>query len=192
MVSIVVNKKNKRAGSFALAPFAEQLKTTVSGQAQALAAADQQAVRKFAKTVVGKTKSRATKQTLLSTANIETATLAAQVLASELNAPLYKVDLHQLSDKYIGETEKNLTAFFNEAERQGAVLFFDEADALFGKRSAVNDSHDRYANSASSHLLQRIESYSGVAILRSNNQKPLDSELTRRLGKVLNLAALPE
>src|SRR2546422_1504473 len=83
--------------------------------------------------------------------------------------------------KYIGETEKNLAQLFDEAQASGALLFFDEADALFGKRSEVKDSHDRYANIEINYLLQRMESYSGIAILASNMKKSLDQAFLRRL-----------
>lgn len=108
-------------------------------------------------------------------------TLAAEVLASELQLDLYRIDLSQLVSKYIGETEKNLRRVFDAAEECGAVLLFDEADALFGKRSEVKDSHDRYANIEVSYLLQRMEAYRGLAILTSNLKSSLDSAFLRRI-----------
>lgn len=108
-------------------------------------------------------------------------TLAAEVLAGELGLDLYRIDLGQVVSKYIGETEKNLANTFEAAEASGAVLFFDEADALFGKRSEVKDSHDRYANIEVSYLLQRLESYRGLAILATNMQSALDSAFLRRI-----------
>jgi len=108
-------------------------------------------------------------------------TMAAEVLAAELALDLYVIDLSQVVNKYIGETEKNLARVFDAAERGGAVLLFDEADALFGKRSEVKDSHDRYANIEVSYLLQRMESYRGLAILTTNQKSALDDAFLRRL-----------
>jgi ATPase family associated with various cellular activities (AAA)/Winged helix domain, variant len=108
-------------------------------------------------------------------------TMAAEVLAGELRLDLYRIDLSQVVSKYIGETEKNLRRVFDAAESGGAVLLFDEADALFGKRSEVRDSHDRYANIEISYLLQRMESYRGLAILTTNMKNALDASFLRRL-----------
>jgi SpoVK/Ycf46/Vps4 family AAA+-type ATPase len=108
-------------------------------------------------------------------------TLAAEVLAHELQLDLYRVDLSSVVSKYIGETEKNLRRIFDAAEIGGAILLFDEADALFGKRSEVKDSHDRYANMEVAYLLQRIESYRGLAILTTNLKNSLDQAFLRRL-----------
>jgi len=108
-------------------------------------------------------------------------TMAAEVLANELQLDLYRIDLSQVVSKYIGETEKNLRRVFDAAEEGGAILLFDEADALFGKRSEVKDSHDRYANVEVSYLLQRMESYRGLAILTTNMKEALDSAFLRRL-----------
>jgi hypothetical protein len=108
-------------------------------------------------------------------------TLAAEVVAGALGLDLFVVDLSQVVSKYIGETEKNLRRVFDAAERGGAVLLFDEADALFGKRSEVKDSHDRYANIEVSYLLMRMEAYRGLAVLTTNMRKALDSAFLRRL-----------
>jgi len=108
-------------------------------------------------------------------------TLAAEVLANELSLDLYKIDLSQVVSKYIGETEKNLRRVFDAAEGGGAVLLFDEADALFGKRTEVKDSHDRFANIEVSYLLQRMEAYRGLAILTTNQRQALDEAFLRRL-----------
>lgn len=108
-------------------------------------------------------------------------TMASEVLANELNLDLYRIDLSQVVSKYIGETEKNLRRVFDVAEQSGAVLLFDEADALFGKRSEVKDSHDRHANIETSYLLQRMEEYSGLAILTTNMKKALDKAFLRRI-----------
>jgi hypothetical protein len=108
-------------------------------------------------------------------------TMAAEVLAHDLRLDLYRIDLSQVVNKYIGETEKNLRRVFDAAEAGGAVLLFDEADALFGKRSEVKDSHDRYANIEVSYLLQRMESYRGLAILTTNMKTALDDAFLRRL-----------
>jgi len=108
-------------------------------------------------------------------------TMAAEVLANELHLDLYRIDLSAMVSKYIGETEKNLRRVFDAAEDSGAILLFDEADALFGKRSEVKDSHDRYANIEVSYLLQRMESYTGLAILTTNLKTALDTAFQRRL-----------
>jgi hypothetical protein len=108
-------------------------------------------------------------------------TMAAEVLANELRLDLYRIDLSQVVSKYIGETEKNLRRVFDSAECGGAILLFDEADALFGKRSEVKDSHDRYANIEVSYLLQRMETYRGLAILTTNMKNSLDQSFLRRL-----------
>jgi hypothetical protein len=108
-------------------------------------------------------------------------TLAAEVLACELGLDLYRIDLAATVSKYIGETEKNLRRLFDAAETSGAVLLFDEADALFGKRGEVKDSHDRYANLEVAYLLQRMESYRGLAILTTNLRSNVDRAFLRRL-----------
>ena len=113
-------------------------------------------------------------------------TLAAEILAHELSLDLYRIDLSRVVSKYIGETEKNLRRVFDAAEEGGAVLLFDEADALFGKRSEVRDSHDRYANIEVSYLLQRMEAYRGLAILTTNMRGSLDTAFLRRLRFVVN------
>jgi hypothetical protein len=113
-------------------------------------------------------------------------TLAAEVIANDLRLDLYRIDLSQVVDKYIGETEKNLCRLFDAAETGGAILFFDEADALFGKRSAVKDSHDRYANIEINYLLQRMEAFRGLAILATNMKTALDDAFLRRLRFIVN------
>ncbi len=113
-------------------------------------------------------------------------TMAAEVIARDLDLDLYRIDLSGVISKYIGETEKNLRRVFNAAEGAGAVLFFDEADALFGKRTEVKDSHDRYANIEVSYLLQRMEAYTGLAILATNLKGHLDQAFLRRLRYVID------
>jgi SpoVK/Ycf46/Vps4 family AAA+-type ATPase len=108
-------------------------------------------------------------------------TMAALVIARELDTHVLRIDLSSVVSKYIGETEKNLGAVFDDAEQSGAVLLLDEADALFGKRSEVRDSHDRYANIEVSYLLKRIEAFAGVAILTTNARHNLDDAFVRRL-----------
>ncbi len=108
-------------------------------------------------------------------------TMAAEVIANDLRLALYRIDLSQVVSKYIGETEKNLQRVFDLMEGGGSILFFDEADALFGKRSEVRDSHDRYANIEVNYLLQRMETYTGLAILATNMKGALDQAFLRRL-----------
>ena len=113
-------------------------------------------------------------------------TMAAEVLANELRLDLYRIDLSQVVSKYIGETEKNLRRVFDAAEEGGSILLFDEADALFGKRTEVRDSHDRYANIEISYLLQRMENYRGLAILTTNMKNALDTSFLRRLRFIIH------
>ncbi|MFB7469393.1 ATP-binding protein [Kitasatospora sp. NPDC056184] len=113
-------------------------------------------------------------------------TLAAEVVAGQLGVDLFVIDLSQVVSKYIGETEKNLRRVFDAAERGGALLLFDEADALFGKRSEVRDSHDRYANLEVSYLLMRMEAYRGLAVLTTNMKKALDPAFMRRIRFVVD------
>ncbi|MFF4489016.1 ATP-binding protein [Streptomyces sp. NPDC001544] len=113
-------------------------------------------------------------------------TLSAEVVAAELGLDLYVVQLSSVVDKYVGETEKNLERIFTEADRTDAVLLFDEADAVFGKRSEVKDSHDRYANMESAYLLQRLESFDGIALLTTNLRANIDEAFTRRLDLVVD------
>jgi AAA+ superfamily predicted ATPase len=116
-------------------------------------------------------------------------TTAAEALARELGQDLYRIDLSAVVSKYIGETEKNLATAFDEAERASAVLFFDEADALFGKRTEVRDAHDRYANLEVNYLLQRVESFTGLVVLTSNRPAALDEGFLRRLRFVIRFDA---
>jgi len=112
-------------------------------------------------------------------------TLAAHWLATSLGRDVLRVDLSQLVSKYIGETEKNLAAAFGRAQQSGAILLFDEADALFGKRSNVRDAHDRYANQETNYLLQRIEAYDGLVILATNRSDAVDPDLLKKLRAVV-------
>ncbi len=108
-------------------------------------------------------------------------TMAAQVIANEIQLDLYKVDLSTVISKYIGETEKNLSHIFREAENSNSILFFDEADAIFGKRTEISDAHDRYANIEVSYLLQKMEEYNGIVILASNFRSNMDDAFMRRI-----------
>lgn len=112
-------------------------------------------------------------------------TMAAEVVAKELGLELYRIDLSRIVSKYIGETEQRLKELFDEADQSGAILFFDEGDALFGKRTEVKDAHDRYANLEAAYLLQRIEAYDGVTILATNLMQNLDEALLRRMSVVV-------
>ena len=113
-------------------------------------------------------------------------TMSAQVLAAELGLEMFRVDLATIVSKYIGETEKNLDRIFNAAEGSNAILFFDEADALFGKRSEISDSHDRYANIEVAYLLQKMEGYPGAVILATNYRRNIDDAFVRRLDFVID------
>lgn len=118
-------------------------------------------------------------------------TLAAQIMAHQLGIDLYRIDLSTVVSKFVGETEKNLERLFDEASQSNAMLFFDEADTIFGKRSEVKDAQDRYANLEVGYLLQRMESYSGVAILATNLRANLDDAFTRRLHFIVSFP-MPE
>ena len=113
-------------------------------------------------------------------------TMAAQVIATELGLDIYRVDLATVVSKYIGETEKNLDRIFGAADGSNAIIFFDEADALFGKRSEVSDAHDRYANIEVSYLLQKMEGYEGAVVLATNFQRNIDDAFLRRLDYVVD------
>ena len=114
-------------------------------------------------------------------------TMAAQVVANELGLPLYRVDVSQIFSKYIGETEKNLGQIFEEAKKANVILFFDEADALFTKRTEVGDSNDRYANAETAYLLQKIEEHNGMTILATNLYHNFDSAFVRRITYVVHI-----
>ncbi|HEY3006403.1 MAG TPA: ATP-binding protein [Kribbellaceae bacterium] len=116
-------------------------------------------------------------------------TMSAEVIAADLGLDLYTVNLATVVDKYVGETEKNLERIFTEAGGVNAVLFFDEADAIFGKRSDVRDAHDRYANIESAYLLQRLEIFDGLAILATNLRANIDEAFTRRLDAIIDFPA---
>jgi hypothetical protein len=107
-----------------------------------------------------------------------------QWIAKELNKEVYRIDLSIIVSKYIGETEKNLNAVFAKAENKNWILFFDEADALFGKRTGVSDSHDKYANQEISYLLQRLEKYDGLVILASDEKKSTEQPVLRKFKRV--------
>ena len=113
-------------------------------------------------------------------------TMAASILANELGLDLYRIELSRIVSKYIGETEKNLSKIFNTAQGSGVVLFFDEADAIFGKRTETKNSHDRYANIEVSYLLQKIEEYNGLVILASNFRQNIDEAFIRRMRFIIN------
>jgi len=115
-------------------------------------------------------------------------TMAAEMIARELRTSLYRVNLSQVVSKYIGETEKNLARVFETAQKKGAVLLFDEADALFGKRSEVKESHDRYANMEVSYLLSKIEAYRGLVILSSNHKVDSDPAIMCRVKYLLEFS----
>jgi len=113
-------------------------------------------------------------------------TFAATLLGNEFKRDVYRIDLSQVVSKYIGETEKNLEKIFNKAEHKDWILFFDEADALFGKRSNIQNAHDKYANQEVSYLLQRVEDFTGMVILASNHKSNLDQAFTRRFNAIIH------
>ncbi len=113
---------------------------------------------------------------------------SAEMLADTLKVDLFMVDVSAVLSRYIGETEKNLNDVFDKAEASGAILFFDEADALFGKRSEVKDAHDRYANAETAHFLQRIESHNGMVILTTDGKQPIEQTFSPRTQVVVMVA----
>jgi SpoVK/Ycf46/Vps4 family AAA+-type ATPase len=113
-------------------------------------------------------------------------TFTATLLGKEFNKDVYRIDLSQVVSKYIGETEKNLEKVFQKAESRNWILFFDEADALFGRRTSVSTAHDRYANQETSYLLQRIEDFDGLVILASNNKTNIDAAFLRRFNALVH------
>jgi SpoVK/Ycf46/Vps4 family AAA+-type ATPase len=117
--------------------------------------------------------------------------VAAEILAAHFGLGLYRIDLARLVSKYVGETEKNLDRVFDAAEGSGAILFFDEADALFGKQTEVKNGHDRYANVEINYLLQRMEDYAGLSILAMNRRRALPARLLRRLRFVVEFPIPP-
>ena len=123
---------------------------------------------------------------LLRSAPSSTAIVLAQRVAQELGRHLYRVDVSSVVGKFVGETEKNLEALFDAAARPGVVLLMDEADALLGKRSTVTDAHDRYANADTDNLLQRIESFEGLAIVATNRRDDIDDAVARRFAHVID------
>ena len=114
--------------------------------------------------------------------------MAAQVMAKELDLELFRVNLSAVVSKYVGETEKNLNLIFDEASRSLCILFFDEADALFGKRTEVKDSQDKYQNMEAAFLLQKMEEYDGISILATNYQQNMDEAFKRRLQYVVEFS----
>ena len=115
-------------------------------------------------------------------------TMAAQVVASDLGIEMYKVDLSQVVSKYIGETEKNLNQVFNEAKKSNVILFFDETDAILGKRTEVKDSHDKNANLETAYLLQKMEEYDGITVMTTNYKENIDSAFFRRISYVIHFS----
>ena len=111
--------------------------------------------------------------------------MATEIIASELKLDLWKIDLSMVASRYIGETEKNLNRIFKDTEELDAILFFDEADALFGKRTEVTDSHDRYSNIEIKYLLQKMEEYEGIVILATNTRENIDDAFLRRMNFIV-------
>jgi len=152
-----------------------------------LAAKPRSSVKLFQGTRIAPRKKRAGNRILLVGSDRAALLHSAQNLAAESQTTLLRVDLSSVVGKYIGETEKNLRKIFAAAERTHAVLFFDEADALFGKRTDVKDAHDRYANQEVAYLLQRLEEYDGLVILATNAKTKLPPVLRRRFSRVVKL-----
>lgn len=177
-----------------LSTFAEALATEVQAFPHSSAAARQlqdlaKRIEQHTKTWLSATGENAGTLALFAGPSGTGKTVAAKMIAKRFALPLYRIDLGKLASKYIGETEKNLSKLLDAASKEASVLFFDEADALFGKRSEVKDSHDSYANMEVSYLLQRLEQHPGVAILTTNQPKSIDSSLLRRFEYVIDFEA---
>jgi len=164
----------------ALAPPQRELLRSIALRARQQTASGEQRTR------VASAPARTGVTTLFVGSDSATAAKAAAAVANELGRDLYRVDLSRVVSKYIGETEKNLDRVFAAAERGGWVLFFDEGDALFGKRTDVKDSHDRYANLDINFLLDRLEAFNGLAILASNRKGSVDDAFTRRIKHIVD------
>jgi len=185
----IKSKSNKSGPLTALSALAEQLQSTINLTQLALPETTHQRLLELASHIKHKeTKSESIGHSanpgvivLFAGASGAGKTMAATALAKHLELALYRIDLNSIVGKYIGETEKNLRQLFDAAEEGGAILFFDEADALFGKRSEVKDSHGRYANIEIGYLLQRIESFQGLIILSSKMKSNIDPAFLRRL-----------
>ena len=190
--------------SLNLAKFAEHLELASSWEELNLPESDHERLKEIVrhikhKPTITKPSGQSTKITLgtgtiaIFTGSISTGkTSAATVIANDLNLALYRVDLGSIASKYIGETEKNLQHMFEMAEKEGAILLFDEADALFGRRSKVKDSHDRYSNIEISYLLQRMESFQGLTILSSNTKSAFDQTFLSHVRFVVDFSNLTD
>ncbi len=142
-------------------------------------------------TTLRKADQRAAGKNILLTGDRRKTGKLAESVATELGRKLYRVDLTKVFSKYIGETEKNLNKIFKDADSTGSILFFDEADALFAKRSEVKDSHDRYANLEIDYVLLRLEEYRGIAILATKSKANIDQPFLRRFFLVVKYLASP-
>ena len=169
-----------------LASLAQKLKTRATLKTIPLAESQKQILNDISRHARDSSQAGSEAIVLFAGVNRTGKTSAAEVIAGELTRDLYRVDLNKIVSKYIGETEKNLNRLFHAAESAGAILFFDEADALFGKRGEVKDAHDRYANIEIGYLLQRLESFNGLAILATNNEEDTPETIRRRIRFVIN------
>lgn len=158
---------------------------------EVLAATSRPGTLRVVATALGRRKAAQSTSVLLIDGTAADNLAAAETLAKAAALDLLRIDLRDVVGKYIGETEKNLGRIFEAAKRSPVVLFFDEADALFGKRTDVQDSHDRYANQEVSYLLQRIEDFGGITILATNRRQNVDDAFLRRLRYVVSLASVP-
>ena len=173
--------------SDALANLAEKIETRATLETIPLAESQKQILNDIA-TNAGDCRSRPGGEAIVLFAGVSRTgkTSAAEVIAGGLKRDLYRVDLSKIVSKYIGETEKNLERLFDAAESAGVILFFDEAEALFGKRGEVKDSQDRYANLEINYLLQRLETFNGLVILATNHQEDTPERLRRQIRFVVN------
>lgn len=178
--SEIFQAKNRRIKVF---PNLNSLNLSKEGQASVTELIN---LAKKSKIRAGKTGVQRLDNCVLFSGNNSEKLSAAGYISNTTNSNLFRVDLSQVVNKFIGETEKNLSKLFDHAESKNWILFFDEADALFGKRTSVSDAHDRFANQFAAFLLKRIESYDGLAIISSNNIENLDKELISRFRFILD------
>jgi len=181
-------RQSRRNSLAQLTDLTQRIRPSADWKDLTLAAEGHQTLRQITAQVRARPVSSSGIRVLLAGGSAKERTLAAEVLASDLQLDLYRIDLSTVVTKWIGETEKNLRRIFDAADAGSAILFFDEADALFGKRTEVKDAHDRYANIEVSYLMQRVEAYQGLVVLATNLKADLDEAYVRRLEYVVEFA----
>ncbi len=185
------NSVKPRPKSSGIGDLVQVVRPNTTGLELALPVIQTKVLRQIVARTKGAATDRAGTGVLFAGSDATGKTLAAEMLAGALGRPLYRIDLAAVVSKYIGETEKNLHRLFDAAEAAGAILFFDEADALFGRRTEVTDSHDRFANTETNYLLLRLESHPDLMILTTNAKANLDPAFLRRLRYIVEFPLRP-